>query len=300
MNLRQLEYWLAVVDEGSFTRAARRMHVAQPSLSYQIRALENELGGPLIERLPRSIRLTGAGKEFLPDARAAVLSAERAARMARAAMSLETGELEIATVRSLAVGVLPPAIRHWHESHQTVRIRLREYVHRDLLEEQVRSGVGDIAIGPRPHDWRGPISGIGFEEFVVVLSPSDPLAGESDRLSLEKLAQRDWVLFPPHHGLSRLVATACGRAGFQPRESVRTEQVEAAARLAASGLGPALVPDDMVPTDINAPVFRLDPPIARELTAYTRVEWSPAARSFLEIVHGLDLARRPPQAFLVP
>jgi DNA-binding transcriptional LysR family regulator len=81
---------------------------------------------------------------------------------------------------------------------------------------------------------------------------------------------------------------------------VRTEQVQAAARLAASGLGPALLPDNMVPADINAPVRRLEPPIVRELTAYTRNEWSPPARGFLDIMHGLDWARRPPRAVVIP
>jgi DNA-binding transcriptional LysR family regulator len=80
------------------------MHVSQPSLSQQVRALEEELGGDLLERLPRSVRLTSAGKAFLPHARAAVNSAERAVRSAREALQLKTGALEISTVRSIAVG----------------------------------------------------------------------------------------------------------------------------------------------------------------------------------------------------
>src|SRR5215212_6833174 len=115
VNLRQLEYWVAVVDTGSFTRAAAELHVSQPGLSQQIRALETEFGGQLLERLPRGIRLTAAGKAFLPEARATVLAAERAARVAREALSLRTGQLEIATVRSVAVGILPPAIRDLYE-----------------------------------------------------------------------------------------------------------------------------------------------------------------------------------------
>ena len=72
MNLRQLRYILAIADEGSFTRAAERLFVAQPSLSQQIKSLERELGGPLLERLPKGVRLTTAGKAFIPEARAAV------------------------------------------------------------------------------------------------------------------------------------------------------------------------------------------------------------------------------------
>src|SRR5207245_806629 len=81
MNLRRLECFVAVAEEGSFTRAARRLKLSQPSLSQQIRRLERELGGELIERLPRGIRLTAAGNAFLPQAEAAVRGAGRAARL---------------------------------------------------------------------------------------------------------------------------------------------------------------------------------------------------------------------------
>src|SRR5919201_4499343 len=114
MNLRQLASFLAVVEEGSFTRAARRLGIAQPSLSQQIRALESELGGPLIERLPRRIRLTAAGRALLPDAQAAVRASDRATSAARMALGLEAGELGGATLLSMASGILPQAIRRWH------------------------------------------------------------------------------------------------------------------------------------------------------------------------------------------
>jgi DNA-binding transcriptional LysR family regulator len=100
MNLRQLTCFVAVVDEGSFTRAARAIGIAQPSLSQHIRALEEDLDGRLIERLPRGIALTPAGRALLPEARAAVRAVERGRRGTRAALALEGGELEIATVLS--------------------------------------------------------------------------------------------------------------------------------------------------------------------------------------------------------
>src|SRR3989441_1898423 len=115
MNFRQLHSLLAIADEGSFTRAAEQLLVAQPSLSQQIKSLEHELGGPLLERLPTGVRLTAAGKAFLPEARAAVAHAERARRHARSALGLEAGEIQVATVTSVAVGVLPPTFESWHE-----------------------------------------------------------------------------------------------------------------------------------------------------------------------------------------
>src|ERR671936_411415 len=109
MNLRQLECFVAVAEDGSFTKAARRLQLSQPSLSQHIRRRERELGGELIERLPRGIRLTAAGNAFLPQAEAAVRAADRAAASARAALGLEAGELEVAILLSIAVGPRPAA-----------------------------------------------------------------------------------------------------------------------------------------------------------------------------------------------
>lgn len=292
MNFRQLQAFLAVAEEGSFTRAARRLGVAQPSLSQQVRALEDRLGGALIERLPRGIRLTPAGKALLPEAQAAVRAVERGRAAARMALGLETGELEVATLLSLTVGILPDAIGRWHARFPDIAIRMIEYTHRSLLEEDVRTGVGDIALGPRPLGWAGPVEPLGFEELVVVLPPSDPLAGRR-RVRLEALADRRWILFQPGHGLTEVVTAACRRAGFQPRVGVRTTQVQAATALAAAGLGPAMVPDNVLSPSLDAAVCRLDPPVLRELAAYTRSEWTPLSAAFLDALRGREWLRAP-------
>jgi DNA-binding transcriptional LysR family regulator len=107
------------------------------------------------------------------------------------------------------------------------------------------------------------------------------------------LADRDWILFPPEHGLWALVAEACGRAGFAPRKTVETQQVEAAVRLAAAGVGVSLVPSSLVPVDLRSHVRRLRRPVVRRLTAYTRTEWSPAAGAFLEVLRAQPWQGKP-------
>jgi DNA-binding transcriptional LysR family regulator len=298
MTLRQLLYFVTVVDEGNFTRAAQRLHVAQPSLSKQLAALEAELGGPLIERLHRGIRLTPSGKAFLPEARAATLSAERARRAARMAHELEGGELEIATVYSIAIGLLPGSVRTLRERHPGILVKLHEYLHRALLEEEVRGGVADIAIGPRPRDWEGPVESLGWEEFVIVLPEGDPLLRGAGRLDLADLAHRRWVLPAPTAGMAPLVAGACRDAGFVPEPAVHSSQVEALARLAAAGLGPAMLPANVVPPDLYGSTRRLRRPVARELAAYTRSEWSAVAQAFLETLWDAASARRPRNAYI--
>jgi DNA-binding transcriptional LysR family regulator len=300
MNLRQIAYLLAVVEEGSFTRAAQRLSVAQPSLSQQIRALERELGGPLLERLPSGVQLTEAGRAFLPEARAAASHAARAAEAARTTLGAPGRQLELATVTSMAVGILPDALARWHRQHAGTAVYLHEFRHRRELHEAVRSGLGDLGLGPRPSNWTGPITPLGWEEFVIVLSPDDPLAGSGGgSIALERLADRDWVLLEPGHGLHELAQRACARAGFVPRAAVRTGQVAAAAQLAAAGLGPALLGSHAVPAGLDASLMRVRPRLVREVVAFTRSTWSPAAGRFLEVVGKLPMRSRPRGAELV-
>ena len=293
MNLRQLQYFVAIADEGSFTRAAERLLVAQPSLSQQLKGLEQELGGQLLERLPTGVRLTAAGKAFMPDARLAVTHAAHAARSARGALGLEAGELEVATVTSVAFGVLPPAFELWRTRYPATTLVLREYQHRRALEDAVRTGAGDVAVGPRPAKWTGPIVGLGWEEFVAVLPRSDPLAGRRRAVALEDLADRDWVLFGPDHGLTELVLQVCAHSGFVPRRTVQTGQVVAAAHLAAAGFGVTLVPSNVVPHELNATIRRLKSPVVRQLAAFARQDWSPIARAFLEVLQAQTWQDRP-------
>jgi len=292
MNLRQLECFVAAVEEGSLTRAARRLGIAQPSLSGHIHALEQEAGGRLLVRLPRGVTPTPAGRALLPEARACVRALDRAEQAVRATIAVEEGELEVATVLSMAVGLLPPAIVTWQERHPQVAIRLHEFVHRRLLEDAVERGVADIAVGPAPlREWNGPLRVVTWEEFVVVLSPNDPLARRNS-IDVAALADREWVLYQPTHGLDGIVEDLCRRAGFSPRGRVRTSQAEAAVRLAAGGLGPAIVPDNVVGAGIGGAVLRLEPRTIRDVAVYSRAELTPTAHAFGDVLASLR-GRRP-------
>jgi len=294
MNLRQINYLLAIVEEGSFTRAARRLAVAQPSLSQQVRALERELGGPLLERMPNGVQLTAAGRAFLPEARSAAAHAARAAEAARERLGVPSRELGVATVTSLAVGLLPAALARWHRVHSETTVYLHEFPHRAEMHLAVRGGLGDLGIGPRPSNWPGPIHPLGWEEFVIVLPAYDSLAQNGNKsVALSKLADRDWVLLDPAHGLSDLTLRACAQAGFVPRAAVRTGQVTAAAALAAAGLGPTLLGSHVVPEGLDAALLRVRPRQVREVVAFTRSAWSPAAEEFIELIGELPLRSRP-------
>jgi DNA-binding transcriptional LysR family regulator len=300
VNLRQFEYLVAIAEDGSFRAAAQRLRVAAPSISQQIRLLELEVGGPLLERLPRGARLTPAGRAFLPEARSALLAAQRAQRAGRAALALELAEIEIATVLSLAVGLLPQAIRRLSDTYPGMSVRLHEFSHRELLEDAVEAGVADIAVGPVPQrPWNGPSAFLGHEPFVVVVGARHRAFASRAPVRLDSLAADGWILFPATHGLHGVVTAICASAGFAPRDAVRTAQVEAAARLAAAGLGVAIVPANIVPGELADHVRVADPPIFRRLAAYTRAEWSPQAEALIDALRGAEWQEPPPHAFIL-
>ncbi|MFB8243183.1 LysR substrate-binding domain-containing protein [Kitasatospora purpeofusca] len=294
-TLRQFEYLVTVVDTGSFTRAAELLHVTQPALSHQVRALEKAVGGPLLERLPRAVRPTPMGRAVLPHARAALADAERLRAAALSAAGLAGGELELATVYSVSLGLLPPVLRAWRAAHPEVRIRLREFAHTEDLRAAMTAGQADVAVGPLPTGWEGPIRELGVEEFVLVLPADEPdepggpgrpdgPGGSDAPVPLAALAGRDWVHYAPGNGLADVLDAACAEAGFRPGVAVRTEQTAAAPLLAAAGLGPALVPANIVPPGFDGLVRRPEPPVRRPLVAYTRTRPDALTTAFVELL----------------
>lgn len=300
LNIRQLRAWLTIVEEGSVTAAARRLAMSQPALSQQLRALEQQFGGPLLERLPRGVQPTPLGRALVDDARATLAAATRLTRQARSIARLEAGVLEIAAWPSLVDATLLEPIRRWNAEHGQVAIRLLEFPQQSLMAESVAMGVGDLAIGVRPPKWPGPVVSLGWEQFVVLLPPDDPLADGNGAISLSTLRDRRWVLYERRNGIADYVLEACAEAGFRPLEAVSTSQVQAAVRLAQAGLGPVLVPSDNVPAELVHTARPLKPPVVWELTAFTRTAFSPAAEAFIALLQDRSWPKRPRGAKQLP
>jgi DNA-binding transcriptional LysR family regulator len=131
---------------------------------------------------------------------------------------------------------------------------------------------------------------------VVIVPPSDPAATRDRAVNLRELSESEWVLYEPGHGLDDVVLFACAQAGFTPRAAMRTGQAEAAVRLAASGLGVAMVPINVVPDQLAAISSRLRQPVVRALAAYTRTQFTPAADAFAEVAVAGYRPPRPPRS----
>lgn len=300
-----MEYFLTVVEEASFTRAAELLHVSQPALSHQIKALERSVGGALLERMPRGVRLTPMGRAFRPHAELAVRSAAQARRAARAAAGAEGGELHIAAVHSVAVGVLPDVFARWRADRPRVLLHLHEYATSDTLEEQVERGTADLAVGPAPAGWPGTVVPVGEEDIVLVVPFDDRYAGRTT-VTLPELADRPWVrcaMEPVVHG-ERFLDWACGRAGFTPRTAVFTEHTSTAVRMAAAGVGVCAAPAHLVRDAVGhgCVVLTPDPPWKRTLTVFSRLPPTGAAEAFVNLLrtawpHPRVAPTAPPRAY---
>ena len=281
MQLRQLQYFVAVADHGSIRKAADALFMAQPSLSTQLAALEREVGGALLNRQARGVTLTPAGRVFLREARTTLAAAERAKRFAGLALGGEQGDVRFATVLSIAAGLVPDALLAWRRQRPGVRAFLQEYRSSAELERSTLQGLHDFAVGPRPSGTFEVTELIGVEEFVVVLPGGDPLL-DRPSVDISALGDRPWVLFTRDHGLSAVHDEIFGAAGITPEGAVSTSQTDVAVRLATVGLGPTIVPGNVVPPELRQFTRSLATPLLRELFVYATAPIPALARAFLD------------------
>lgn len=280
LTLRQLEYLVAVVDLGSLSRAAALLHVTQPTVSHQLALLERRVGVPLFDRVGRGVRPTDAGRSLAGTGRELLELGRRGLDAARRTGSTDE-VLTVGVVASLAATILPPALAAWHAEEPAVAVQLREHLRRDELVEALQRSDRDVGIAAAPEGWVGEVVPLGWERYVLVLPPGSALVGRRRPIRLDVLADVPWVLFDPEHGLHDLVQGACAAAGFSPRPAVRTRQIDTAVRLAAAGLGPAMVPAISVPPEHRALTVPFTPVLRRLVAAFGPGIGRPAVRRFL-------------------
>jgi DNA-binding transcriptional LysR family regulator len=221
-ELRHLRYFVAVAEELNFSRAADRLHMAQPPLSVAIRQLEQELGTELLARTTRDVRLTDAGVAFLTGARRVLAEADRAVSDARRAAAGELGSLRVAFSWSARFETLPALGQAFRARHPDVEL-LTEEMWNGRMAEALRSGAVDVAISLCPEiDSELSYETIRREDVVALVPATHPLAGESG-VMLRALAEDGFVLFPRELAprLYDVLVGLCRRAGFEP--AVRPE-----------------------------------------------------------------------------
>lgn len=287
MELRQLEYLVAVAEEASFTRAAGRVHISQSGVSAQVRQLERELGAALVDRSSRAARLTDAGTAALPHARAALAAASALRQAVDEVNGLVRGGLTVGMVTACTVPGLFDALAAFRRAHPGVALTLAED-DSAALTRRVRSGTADLALaglaGAPPRDLG--VLPVLTERLVAAVPPGHPLLTERAPVPLAGLARHEVVCMPAGTGIRAALDASCAAAGVRLDVTLEASAPGAVADLAARGLGVAVLSESMAaarpglcPVPIEGPlvtaslalIWRPPPgPALRELIARCR------------------------------
>lgn len=285
MNLKQIEYALAVADTGSFTRAAERCHVVQSALSHQIAKLEETLGAGLFERSSRRVRLTPAGEAFVQSAVPALEATRRIADDVAAACGLVRGQLSIGEITSLTELDLVDLLAGFHRQHPQVDIRWT-MAKSELLIADVRErrlDVGFIGVWPGEQ-----LAGVDFrllaeEELVAVLPPEHPLT-RVDALTLAHLEDQPLVDFPAGTGARRQTDEAFATAGVRHRVQFEVSNIRLVEKFVQRALAVGLVPARIASSFSAVATATLRDAPRRHLYVIWSKSPTPAAKAFVRMI----------------
>ncbi|MEY9215390.1 LysR family transcriptional regulator [Thermobifida halotolerans] len=244
MQFQQLAYFVAVAETRHFTRAAEISRVAQPSLSKQIRALEEELGAPLFIRARGNITLTPAGEALLPLAQRMLADLETARREVQELAGMRRGRVRLGATPSLCAGLLADALARFHDRFPGIELHVEEGGSRDLIRALGR-GELDLALIILPLHSSDPefvTLPILRESLVVVSSKARPSPTDRASMRITDLRDRPLVMFRRGYDVREATLNACRAAGFEPRLAVEGGEMDAVLRFVEAGLGVAVVP----------------------------------------------------------
>lgn len=244
MQLHQLRYFTAVADSRHFTRAAEAEHVAQPSLSQQIRALERELGADLFHRARGHIALTDAGEVLLPLARRILADTETARREVQEVAQLRRGRVRLGAPPSLCATLVPDVLRDFRARYPGVELQIHEDGSQDLVRT-LAAGALDLALVITPLPVQAPAlttTELLREELVVVSAPEEPAPVRRRAMRVTDLRDRPLAMFRRGYDLREFTIAACRAEGFEPSFGVEGGEMDAVLGFVRAGLGIAVVP----------------------------------------------------------
>ncbi|MFH9039007.1 LysR family transcriptional regulator [Streptomyces sp. NPDC017966] len=283
MSLRQFEYALAVAEQGSVTAAAELLHVAQPSVSQQIRGLERELGVKLFVRTPTGLVPTTVGRAFLREAEVAVSASRRARATARAGADELVGELVVAVQMGFGTRQLPRALGALRRRFPRLEVTVFEEPSAAELDRLCRRGLLDFALMAACEQGPADAHHLGDEELVVVLGAGHRQAS-ADRVELGELDGEPWVRFDRDSTLDGVLLRVLRDNGLAPATAARVSQTATAVRWAAHGLGVTLVPASAVPQGYEHLVRPVSPALSQPVIAVVRQDAGPAETALLGLL----------------
>jgi len=256
MEFHQLRYVCAIADTGSFSRAAERCHVAQPSLSQQVLKLEEDLGIKLFDRLGRSVRLTEAGRAFLPHARS-ILSQMETARSSVADQCADIrGSIAVGVIPTIAPYLMPRYTTAFTKKYPEAKLRIVEET-TPILLETLRDLSIDLAILALPLRHKNlELFPLRTEPLFAVLPKSHPLAA-APSLALKDLRGESFVMLRDGHCFRDLSIAACTHARVTPRIAFESGQFSSLFAMVAAGVGISLVPEMAIDRNAGCRYVRL-------------------------------------------
>ena len=246
MELRELEYFVAVADERHFTRAAGRLHVSQSGLSAAIKTLETELHATLFERTTRRVQLSAAGAALLPHARRALAAARAGADAVDAVQGLQRGHVSIGIMQQMGLVNLPRLLARYHRMHPGIELRLRQ-ASADDLHQLLLDGDLDLCVAspPEPADHRLTTVDLLRTPIVLACRTDDPYATRRSVL-LRDLADRNIIGFPRGWAMRNLTDRATTAADVSLEVNLEVNDTATLLDLVEAGLGVTLIADALV------------------------------------------------------
>lgn len=272
MDFRQLRYFLAVAEELNFTRAALRVGIAQPPLSAQIRALEDELGAPLFTRDKRRVALTSAGEALARHAQRILQQAARAAEEVRAIRDGRLGVVSVGAVYATIYGLIPSALRRLTRTHPGIAVRVEEMTVAQQVQALKAEAIDLGVLRGSVTDPELEMHAIQEEPFVVALPADDPLAREPALEPAALLAQPFIVVTRrPGSDYATRIADVFRRTGRTPQVAQEVKDMHTLVGLVAAGIGTAIVPASVAALQPPQVVFRPLRGVAARMT--TSIAW---------------------------
>ncbi|MCM0044028.1 MAG: LysR family transcriptional regulator [Burkholderiaceae bacterium] len=289
MDLKLMRYFLAVAEERNFTRAAQRLHMAQPPLTRQIRALEEDIGTPLFTRTGKGVELTGAGEALLDEVPNLLALAQRAKEKAALAGEGQSGRLDIGIFGSGVLDVIPRILARFHGERPEVKIVLHSLTKTEQIAalRERRIGVGFNRLVPPEDDLA--VEEVLRESMTVALPAHDPLAKQAS-VTIPDLSDHPLILYPrlPIAGLAQQVMQAFNREKSVLRVEQEVEDVLTAVALVAGGFGACVTTASTASLRLPGVVYR--PLVSKHLREielsclYRASDESPLLAAFVAVV----------------
>ncbi|MEH2072791.1 MAG: LysR family transcriptional regulator [Nostoc sp.] len=289
MELRHLRYFIAVAEELHFSKAAERLHIAQPPLSQQIQQLEAQLGVELFHRkTKRQVQLTQAGQVFLQEAYQLLAQLQKAIELTQKTARGEKGQLQIGFTSLVTYNLLPVILRQFQEQFPEVELILQELTtseqERALQERRINVGFAHPPLEDNTLNQKC----IQQEALIVALAETHFLA-EQEKISVRSLINENFIMFPRHlgSGLYDQIVSLCQQGNFSPKVTQEAIQMQTIIGLVSAGMGIAIVPSSLQNLQRTGVVYRTveeKTPLVETAIVWREEDITPVLHEFLQVV----------------